>query len=87
MIVLTKIIVILIALFIFWIGTAIVRQKMIFDHHGSFEKEHMNQDRIDEAAITSLFKDLPGGVLILAVEVFAGIGFIASCIWLFARII
>lgn len=46
----------------------------------------MNQDQIDEAAIASFVDDLPGGMLAIAVEVFAGIGFYASCIWLFAII-
>jgi len=46
----------------------------------------MNQDQIDEAAVTSFVEDLPSGLLALAIEVFAGIGFIASCIWLFAII-
>ena len=46
----------------------------------------MNQNQIDEAAVTSFVEDLPSGLLALAIEVFAGIGFIASCIWLFAII-
>jgi hypothetical protein len=49
-------------------------------------EKQMNQDQIDEAAIASFVDDLPGGMLAIAVEVFAGIGFIASCIWLFAII-